>query len=407
MKKRIGSIIVALGLLLSGHSADLFVQHTAQAGFYTSISAALAACTDGDRIIIEPGLYAGSLTIDRSVQLLPGPPPAGATTPWVHMSGTITLSPTTQKDILIQGFLGGAVGGLTILSGSPPTGMRSTITVDLCALDSVVVNHANWRVRINESWCDKVRYRVGSITRSLVMNAWRIDDEVAPGEVNRAVGNHMEISSEGLHPSYYSNSHVPLHMDGNYVQFSTDEDQKGLVLAAATTAAPHVFTNNTFFYGSGFGDTGTGLITYSGTADKSLFLLNDLFIYDIIILGPAFPAVYGVSADAIVSDHCMESTGFAQSLVPLIASGQTSTQLFDIITYAPPTGSAAIDAGSMEGIHLDLDNTVNDIGASGGSFPYVRPEVLRDGVARVDLLVVPKYVVAGNPFTITLDATDQ
>lgn len=398
-------ILLATGFSVQCLAVDRKVSPLPQTGAYTTITAALASCNDGDRIIVEPAVYDEDLLVDRSVQLLAGVQPIPGASAWVRVNGTVTLAPVTHTEIVIQGFRSAADGAFSVLSGSQPSGVRSSIVLDLCELVSVELTHSNWNVVIERSFAERVRYRIGTMTHT---RAWslRVDNEAAAGAVNRLVECSINTTSTGLSPSYYSNQAVPLHMEGCVLHASSLPGDEGLVVFPPPAGSSHVLLNNTFFYGSGtMGAMNTALLSYYGTEPSSLILLNNLFVYD-VAQGPTFPAVLAAAPQAVQASYCMQSLGFATSAIPILSSGQTASQLYSNTLMTQP-GSAAHDAGDPGVGYTDLDGTRNDIGCLGGPFPFTSTTIVEAGPAEVDLLIAPRKVQAGSSFTISVHGTDQ
>ena len=73
MKKKLLFIAIAGLFNLMANAADLYVRATGAGGAYTTVSAAITAANNGDRIIIQPKIdgsaYIENLTINKSLTL--------------------------------------------------------------------------------------------------------------------------------------------------------------------------------------------------------------------------------------------------------------------------------------------------------------------------------------------------
>ncbi|MDW8420216.1 MAG: hypothetical protein RML37_12475, partial [Chitinophagales bacterium] len=115
-----------------GNGADLCVNELGTGGCYSSIIAAIAAASDGDRILIEPkpgGVpYVENFTINKSLQLLCNQEGQK----WV-MQGNITIATATGRNIAILHMKN--IKG-NVETNSNVSGTRCRITVADCEVDT-------------------------------------------------------------------------------------------------------------------------------------------------------------------------------------------------------------------------------------------------------------------------------
>ena len=69
--KRLITLLFTINCFLAG-AADLYVMPGAPSPYYSTITAAVTAASDGDRIIVSPGSYVGNLTIEgKGISIIP------------------------------------------------------------------------------------------------------------------------------------------------------------------------------------------------------------------------------------------------------------------------------------------------------------------------------------------------
>ena len=84
--KKLFTLLFTISCFLAG-AADLYVMPGAPAPYYSSISSAVTAASDGDRIIVAPGSYVGNITINQGLSIIP-----------LSSGGTYTIVGTVQID---------------------------------------------------------------------------------------------------------------------------------------------------------------------------------------------------------------------------------------------------------------------------------------------------------------------
>ncbi|HNR85627.1 MAG TPA: hypothetical protein PKN38_03385, partial [Taishania sp.] len=133
------ALTLSVGALFSTQviAADLCVNESGSGGCYASITDALTAAVDGDRIIIQPksgGVpYVENITINKSVSLLSNTEGVQ----WL-MTGNITITPAIGRTISIL-HMKNMSGNITA-SGHSPAGTRCKVNILNCELVSGYIN---------------------------------------------------------------------------------------------------------------------------------------------------------------------------------------------------------------------------------------------------------------------------
>lgn len=139
MKTKNLLLSVLTGLLFSANSyaADLCVNEAGSGGCYSSITAALAAANDGDRILIQPKTgnapYVENLNINKSVQLLSNQEGVK----W-SLTGNITITPAVGRSVSILHMYN--TTGNIVASGNSPVGARCKVNIMDCDLANGYIN---------------------------------------------------------------------------------------------------------------------------------------------------------------------------------------------------------------------------------------------------------------------------
>ena len=127
MKKQLLFIIV--GLISSiATAADLYVRNAGAGGAYSSVSAAVTASSNGDRIIIQPksngSAYVENVTINKSLTFV-----SETIYNKYFIQGTITINPAAGRVVTISNLSSGNFTIYNVVARAPTTGGRATINL--------------------------------------------------------------------------------------------------------------------------------------------------------------------------------------------------------------------------------------------------------------------------------------
>ena len=104
MKKELFFIAIASLFTSMVSAADLYVRDLGAGGSYSTISAAITAANDGDRIIIRPKAgslpFIENLTIDKSLSFV-----SEINFSKYILQGTITITPAAGRVVTINNFI--------------------------------------------------------------------------------------------------------------------------------------------------------------------------------------------------------------------------------------------------------------------------------------------------------------
>jgi hypothetical protein len=380
--KRTAQFILAFALAASAHATDRVVSAS---GTYNTISSAIAASSDGDRILVEPGTYTGDVQLDKDLFLLPavegaryflngsvrvagGDAPRRVVISGIHAGYFSTYGGTARLDVvLIDSYFNGVDGYNADPSGkhhielyrdSIPTGiiLRSGSAYG-CVIGGFI---ATTQSAVN------------------VYGTTTLTDPV------RIVGNELAYT-----PGYSTNSAYSIHV---------------------TASVPFQIDNN---YVNVWGSS-SKFIQVDGTppfGQTNSSICNNIFRR---FLGSSASAtINGTSSGISVDVRNNATIGQTGALIDWPnRSGGTSNNLttadaaINTSTGQPVGGSPLIDAGDPDPRYLDLDLTVNDVGCYGGSHSrenFTTPM----GSAVVGFMQAPRVVAQGEPVNISVTGFDR
>lgn len=371
------SILPALAfttMLSSAFASDRVVSVT---GTYNTISSAVAASADGDRILIAAGTYNEFVHLSRSISLLPL-----VEGERFQLTQTLTVGQANGSTILISGMKGTylqLVGTYT----SPTTLRIVDSYFQGCQLSAPNFRVELLRDTIQQSIQISSGLVVGCSITGGVGGTYHlsvIGNNQSPDDL-LIIGNTFgSVSGDG---DLFLSTNDRIRMENNFIRSQrspiVDVIRTGPVLGGAS-----VFLNNTV-HTTIIDGGGSFICGFMGAYPQNIIVKNNAIMnYNGGFLGPLpFNA-------AVVQSHNM------------IAPPSS----IDIGTGEPVIGSAFIDAGDPDPRYLDLDLTRNDVGCYGGSnnrANFTTPM----GSAVVGFMYAPRVVAQGEPVNITATGFDR
>ncbi len=355
---------------MNGFATDRVVSPS---GTYNTISSAITASEDGDRILVASGNYTEYLTIGKSLSIMPLVEGTRYT-----VSNDVTLSNANGKTVLISGMRATTMR---------MTGTNTTLTV-LQVVDSRVVDltcqDPFTRVELYRDSLAHVSISSGSVI------GCRVGADVPSGTIGitgptslntevRIIGNHMGGISKDPVISIFSN--VVFRLENNYVQASYSPTVY-LQRSADVTDGPSTFVNNTFYKGA---NTNEAIVACTGNFRHTLVVKNNA-----------------------IGNYALGVISAPPALMLQIASNNMlgSPTWVTTATGEPPNGSPFINAGDPDPRYLDLDLTTNDVGCYGGSNSranFTTPM----GSAVVGFMIAPRVVAQGDAVNINAVGFDR
>lgn len=432
MKKMKLYLCLAVSLvILHVQAADLCVNELGTGGCYSSIIAAIAAASDGDRILIEPkpgGVpYVESFTINKSLQLLSNVEGQK----WV-LEGNVTIATATGRNITIL-HMKNLNGYIT--TNSNVSGTRCRIQVADCELENgyMYFYHTGLDVLVASNVVKNgyITLRYGNVFgNEVVMNSGGyffapidgvnagisyLGDGVASDTFfivgNRVINNVTGSSSTSFGGISINNSGRFQYVANNYyyVSAATGFNHYGIYLNNAKNdpSVTHKIFNNTV-RGNLSQTSGTivGITIYNTPSSARIEAYNNL------VLGTTSASVTKACLN-YSSSSSMLTASYNISNIPFLGLTNNGTNNLATTTTINTTTAQIISGDAINGGHpdpmfSDLDLSRNDAGVWGGSYSHANFfPIPVSGAARVAFVRAPNYLLLGDPLNILGNSFDR
>lgn len=346
-------------------------------GLYNTISGAIAASIDGDRILVEPANYSEDLILGKSLSILCNQEGARYT-----LNGSLTLNVPSGKAILLS--------GIRVLQGVVMSGATSTARSDFRMVNS----YASY-CSLSDPYLFVELYR-DTIVSSAFCSTGRIVGNIIPGTSSSGgaigisgvsqlpeeawiVGNAVSYAFNGYGVNITSD--IVFHVENNFIRKFPGAIAMQINRSTTPAATVSTIINNTFYMPSG---APTTAINNPNFSRFNLLVKNNAMI----------------GYNAIISTD-PGWTQLVQSHNLFAAPSWINTS-----TGEPTAGSPNINAGDPDPRYLDLDLTTNDVGCYGGSNSranFTTPM----GSAVVGYMQAPRVVPQGEAVNISATGFDR
>lgn len=353
-------ITIFLFATITSNAADLIVRHDGAGGAYTTISAAITAAADGDRIIIRPKPsnvpYLESLTIDKSLTFVSE----------IHgdkyeVQGNINLTFVSNRKIIIHdlnliNFRSIREQGSSFLSTD--TDRAEVYIINSTISGNILLDYG--RLTINVFGCsfDELEFKHGKIIgnegREIRLN-YEGGSNALSNEDVYIIANKIINGSLECEPRYNLNIY------NNFIQTNLSS-QIPLILATG-----HNGSSYTYMVVNNYIETTSthSVQVATPSSGMSINLINNIInaqnsIHYEVIVNSSNPYVQLTNN---MSPTDFRVTSNADVDTNNIANATLSTT--DFFT----TGDN-VNAGVADTSYIDIDLTVNDIGPHGGSFTW-------------------------------------
>lgn len=345
MKKQLLFIAIA-GLFANLTSAaDLYVRENGANGAYSTITAAITASVNGDRIIIKPktggAAYVENLTINKSLTFV-----SETNFTKYILQGSIAITPLAGRIVTIHNII---AGNVTISSAT--TGGRTTLNMfnsNMAFIDTAEINTTT-----NLSGCTVENETIishgrctGNMLGAMFINSGT-DTSLAADDIE-IIANVLNFGISNGQKNYafkFLNNYLPRG------SFSIYEVKNG---------STNEITNNVSIT-EGAGNYGERI--YVGLATGNT---GNILVYNNVLATGNDYIIYNNNTNATISAYNNQSQD--AFLVNNVANQGSNTQASLTINSTTYTVTGAnINAGSTATEYTDLDLTRNDIGNFGGS----------------------------------------
>ncbi|MCF6131703.1 hypothetical protein [Flavobacterium wongokense] len=375
MKKQLLFIAIA-GMFTSMASAtDLYVRDLGAGGAYPTISAAITAAVDGDRIIIKPKIgnapYLETVTINKSLTFL-----SENNFAKYYVKGAISIVPAVGRVVTINNmyaFQSDIVTSTTTLAGG-----RATVNIINCTVDGGLTLDNTQRVTANifSSRCSGIARIVhGKVTGSFVEHL-RIYEDAAPLATTdiSIIGNEMPSGC------IYDSTDYAFAFTNNDVAYTTSVAASGnsnLVLYGFDIAhmkvgsTNNVLNNRIYNETSGVTQTNRYAALYcEATESCVLYVANNILVNLSVNGGQDYALTAFNPTPTVVAVNNFSTKNMVFYGVDTQADNiSNGTYDFDFNNNISTGG--IVNTGINDDEYADIDLSRNDIGIFGGSNSWV------------------------------------
>ena len=346
-------------------------------GLYNTISGAIAASSDGDRILVEPANYAEDVLLGKSLSIL-----CNQEGGRYRLSGSLTLVAPSSKEILLSGIR--VMNGVFVSGTATSTGRFRMVDsyAFMCILPDPYLLVELYRDTIATSVIFSAGRFVGNTILGTANGGGGVQITGASqlNEESWVIGNTIGTEYVCFGVEIY-NSDAVFHVENNFIRKSPGTVGMNITRSDQPSAIISSIINNTFYMPSGAPAT---CISNANVSYFNLLVKNNAMI--------GYNAVITTSSGwrQLVQSHNM-----------LAAPSWINT-----ITGAPSQGSPLINAGDPAPRYLDLDLTTNDVGCYGGSNSRANFTTPMGG-AVVGFMQAPRVVSQGDAVNISATGFDR
>ncbi len=395
--------IMSLGKI---KAADLYVRDLGAGGAYSTISEAITAANDGDRIIIRPKTgnvpYLENLTINKSLTFA-----SEINFNKYYVQGTISIVPAVNRIVTINNmyaFQSSISTSVVTLSGG-----RATVNIINCTVDQNIDldNSKNVTANVSQSSCNDLYFVHGKITANS-LRTLNLTNDVAPLATTdvQIIANALYLSAEFTSTISINTTSYPLKI------FNNDAKVQGtntityiypvLSISSIKANSTNLIQNNRFAINN-------TVNAYDDTISISTASSGIINIANNILINPSsYQYDYHISAGSAASATVIANNNFSTESLRSVGVDISSGNINGVYTMNLTTGvstGAIINAGINDDEYQDLDLTRNDIGPLGGSNSWMNYWPSNAGnKPRVMFLNTPRKVYSGTT-TIQAEAT--
>lgn len=353
MKKQLLFMAIA-GLFTSIVSAaDLYVRDLGAGGSYSTISAAIAAANDGDRIIIRPKAsslpYVENLTIDKSVTLV-----SEINFSRYVLQGTITISPLAGRVVTLHN----VSSNFALNVSSATSAGRTILNVYNSLFTSVTADKAN--TSLNMSGCTiggTIALSHGRCTANtclqFAVNGTALESNPATDDIE-IIANNITTGGGGI---IVNQKNYTFKLLNNFLPSGN------ISINLAKNGSSNEIRNNVINYGT---YSALYIDVATGTAATFMVLNNELAT-SIALSNYAEIHNNNTSTATVYAFNNISASTFT-TIGTIAASGNIGNASISInsSTYTV-SGTGVVNGGAIDDEYADIDLTRNDIGNFGGS----------------------------------------
>lgn len=418
MKTTIMLCCLMVAMALNTYASDLLVEEYALAPAYSSIGAAVAAATDGDRIIIKNkngnAPWIENVAVNKSLHFLPF-----TNDTFFIVQGTYTITPADNREVTIIGMrnLAGGITGTAVGN----VAARTKVNIMGCLLQSgsVIFGANGYSINTVHTILSAggISIRAGSVIGcdiTLLANNTCIlvsPETAVTSETVKIIGNkvtNMSVTTAANGIGWISTSHFfDIRNNLVYTRNVGIAITKSRVL---NTVANKLSNNTVSIFGAPTTANVYGISISTASANSIIEVMNNL----IDLNSTSTSNIYGISNLSAVPTLTLIYNTIDDSIaVAKRATGSYTTNsnnTFTTVMLAADgniQGAGGLNVGNPSAPYYDLDLTINDCGAYGGGFSLKNYFPLHAGAARIYNVTVPANVRVGGTISIQADGYDR
>lgn len=376
----------------TSNAADLIVRNGGAGGAYATISSAIAAATDGDRIIIRPKPsnvpYIEDIVVDKSLTFV-----SEIHTDNYEILGTFDIAVASGRMVTIHNLELVGVYDITT-SGDITSGQRMQINLFNSNINDgdgdLLFNKANVSVDVVKcsfAYLTMVHGKViANDCKSILVDG---DGTIPTTDDIYIIANKIQLNNaySAINNITIGTSTSAFHIYNNYMVCYKNYNDN-IRIAQTKLNSTNYIQNNTFDYGSSSVDN----IDIDGSGQFNVLIVNNIlcaFENQII--------VNNTDAYVQATYNMVRTFGREFTNVDFESSNQFSVSITysDVIIESGPNENA----GDPDSNYRDIDLTRNDIGRRGGSFSW--DNYWSGGRPSIYFLNTPRIIFDG---TTTFDA---
>lgn len=362
-------------------AADLYVRNGGAGGAYPTVSTAITAASDGDRIIIQPkangGAYVENLMINKSLTFV-------SETNYTKyiIQGNISINPATGRTVTISNLSSGYYGSYNVEATFPIGTGRTFINIVNCDLHNVLTDKVNFTTNISGCTISGIlKFSHGRCTANKAQSI-----AVVATQDSSPIGSDIEVYGN-VSKSFISNS------QSNYNFKFSNNFCTGIYIYNIKAGSSNEIINNTI-YNPVPADTAPLYVNLGNNINSgNIAMMNNAASFEV---GGTNACIQNKSNSvAITANYNVFTNTFVTegNMTQSDNSGSMSLN-FDNIAYTV-TGMN-VNAGNPGIKYTDLDLTRNDAGHYGGSNSWINYWPANNGnKPQVNYLSTPRSITSG------------
>ncbi len=391
-QKNLTLILSFVTLMFAGTTtaADLIVQESGPVGTYASIGAAVAASTDGDRIIINNTTtgfpWAEDITINKSLTFL-----SAVDNQRFVVQGNYSIQHAPGREVTIIGM--DNVSG-TISSIANGGTSRTIVNMMWCriAAGNVSLNHDYFELNLASSEVlggGDVLFRYGKV----IGNQFDGGDISINTDALAGIDSVHIVGNAGLQRVSCNTTSHYLYVSNNAIMTTSGVDGVGVNSLKVGTGI-NVIRNNSIRTNY------SGIYIQNGVSGRLLIYNNILVDYS--------TADYGIRNSSnsltslVVSYNFLDNSFDNGSIFGFTDDGtNTTSSSVNLNSDGSSSWTGTVDGGNPGTADYDLDLTRNDPGAYGGSYSLDNFFPIDGTSSKVYYLTMPSEILVGGSNAVT------